>query len=136
MGGCPGIWRNPGLGPANTRNWDRDRDSEPRDSRNREKHLRDSPAAKIPRDNKSRNFGTRIPLSPGTVPLSRDSTGNKSRLVPRSIYLFLSRIVFGPSMYIIFNVYSMYIMEFPNDALDFSFSKKIDARSCKITNPE
>ena len=76
MGGCPGIWRDPGPGPANPRDWDRDRDSEPRDSRDRDKHLRDSPASKIPRKNKSRHFGTGIPLSPGTVPLSQDSTGH------------------------------------------------------------
>ena len=50
MGGCPGIWRDPGPGPANPQDWDRDRDSEPPDSRDRDKHLRDSPAAKIPRD--------------------------------------------------------------------------------------
>ena len=105
MGGCSGICRDPGPGPANPRDWDRDpeprdsrdRDKHLRDSRDRDKHLRDSPAAKIPRDNKSRHFGTRIPISSGTVPLSRDSTGHKSRLVPQSNLLFLSRIVFGPS---------------------------------------
>ena len=63
MGGCPGICRDPSPGPANPRGWDRD------------KNLQDSPVAKIPRDNKSQNFGTRIPPSPGTVPLFRDSTG-------------------------------------------------------------
>ena len=73
MGGCPGIWRDPGLGPANPRDWDRDRDSKPRDSRYRDKNLRDSPGSKIPRDNKSRHLGKIITVSPGTVPLSRDS---------------------------------------------------------------
>ena len=48
MGGCPGIWRDPGPGPANPRDWDRDRDSKPRDSRDRDKILRESPATKIP----------------------------------------------------------------------------------------
>ena len=48
-------------------------DTKPRDSRERDKNLRDGPATKITRDNKSRHFGTRIPLSPGTVPLSLDS---------------------------------------------------------------
>ena len=48
MGGCPGICRDPG--PANPRDWDRDRNSKPRDSRDRDKNLGDSPAGKIPRD--------------------------------------------------------------------------------------
>ena len=56
MGGCPGILRDPGPGPANPRDWDRDRDSKPRDSRDRDKNLRDSPATEIPRDNESRHF--------------------------------------------------------------------------------
>ena len=44
MGGCPGICRNPGPGPANPRDWDRD--LKPRDSRDRDKNLRDCPATK------------------------------------------------------------------------------------------
>ena len=56
MGGCPGICRDPG--PGNPRDWDRDRDSKPRESRERDKNLRDSRATKILRDNKSRHFGT------------------------------------------------------------------------------
>ena len=75
MGGCPGTMSGSRSRPANPHDRDRDRDSKPRDSRDRDKNLRDSPATKIPRDNKSRHFGTRIPLSPGTVPMSQDSTG-------------------------------------------------------------
>ena len=66
MGVCPGIWRDPG--PANPRDWNRD--SRLRD--NRDKNLQGSRATKIPRDNKSRDFGTRILLSPGTVTVSRN----------------------------------------------------------------
>ena len=60
--------------PSNPHDRDRDRDSKPRDSRDRDRNLQDSPATKIPRDNKSRHFGKRIPLSPWIVPLSRDYT--------------------------------------------------------------
>ena len=76
MGGCPGRMLGSRSRAANPH--DRDRDSKPRDSRDWDKNLRDSPATKIQRDYKSRHFGTKIPLSPGTVPLSRDSTGRKS----------------------------------------------------------
>ena len=83
-----GFYRKfPGLVPGP--------DSKPRNSRNREKNLRDSPATKIPRDSKSQHFGTRIPHSLETFPVSRVSMGRWSRLVPRSNLLFLSRIVFG-----------------------------------------
>ena len=56
MGGCPGTMSGSRSRPGNPH--DRDRDSKPRD-----KNLRDYPATKIPRDNNSRYFGTRIPLS-------------------------------------------------------------------------
>ena len=46
MGSCPGILRDPGPGPANPRDWDRDGDSKPRDSRDQDKSLRDSPETK------------------------------------------------------------------------------------------
>ena len=73
MGACPGIWRDPGPGPANPRDWDQDRDSKLRDSRDRDKILRDSPATKIPWDNK---FSRHCPvwLSRGT-----SGTGTKNR---------------------------------------------------------
>ena len=70
------------LHSLHSRDWDRDRNSKPRDSRDRHKNLRDSPATKIPRNNKSRHFGMRVPLRPETVPLSRDSMGRKSLIVP------------------------------------------------------
>ena len=79
MDGCPGICRFPGLRPVNPRDWDRDRDSKPRDSRDRDKNLRDSASTRIPRDNKSRHLGTRIPVSPWTIQLSQDSMWRKSR---------------------------------------------------------
>ena len=63
----------------NPRDRERDRDSKPRDSRDRNKNLQDSPGPKIPRDKKFRHFGTIISVSPGTVPLSRDSMWRKSR---------------------------------------------------------
>ena len=76
MGGCPGTMLGSWSRAANPH--DRDRDSKPRDSRDWDKNLQDSPGTEIPQDNKSRYFGTKIPLSPGTVPLSRVSTGRKS----------------------------------------------------------
>ena len=63
MGGCPGILRDPGPGPANPRDWDRDSIS--RNSRDRDKNLRDSPATKIPRDNESRHSGQESRSVPG-----------------------------------------------------------------------
>ena len=60
MGGCPGTMLGSRSCPANPH--DRDRDSKPQDSRDRDKNLRDSPAAKIPQGNESRHLGTRIPV--------------------------------------------------------------------------
>ena len=80
----PGKRRDLGPGPANPWGWNRNRDSKPRDSRDWDKNLRDGPSTKIPRDKKSRHFGTRISVSPGTVPLSRYSMWRKSRSFPQA----------------------------------------------------
>ena len=85
MGGCPGTMSGSRPRPANPHDRDRDRDTKPRDSRDRDENLRDSSATKISRDNKSRHLRTRIPVSPGTVPLSQDSMWRKSRSVSQSL---------------------------------------------------
>ena len=81
----PEKYRDPGSGSADSRDWDRD--SKPRDSRDRDKNLCDNPGSKISRDNKARHFGTRFLVSSGTVPVSWDSMGPESRSVLLSLDL-------------------------------------------------
>ena len=93
-GDCPGTLSGSRSRPSNPHDRDRDRDSKPRDSRDRDKNQGDSPDTKIPRDNESRHFGTRIPLSAGTVPLSRDSTR-------RIRFCHWTNFLFGFSLYVL-----------------------------------